>query len=182
MTRPQWPDPTPGFSCVRVERRRMIKPRLNTKQLFVLGCGLPFLAASIFSLLQLIERSIDTAEDSAVLLLCFPILLPLARLLYVVADPSDNRVLLTNAARGSLQQGACPFCGSMIPQTHSLKIGYRKPHTEIEYKFFWIEERRWYTEISTRLPICEECCAKFLTACRARILPRLSFSPSDVLA
>jgi hypothetical protein len=148
--------------------------RFNIKQvIFLLFGG----ALSVLTLSGLFS-SIETSVRIQSLILGLLFLYWTARLIYIAADPDNDRVILKSQAESSVAKGLCPFCRINRSANHSLKIGYRKPHLFIAHKILWIESWRSFDESYIHLPICQRCEENYFERFRFKLFARagLDFS------
>lgn len=148
--------------------------RLNVKQAITLLVG----GSMIVSALD----GMANHPSIALFLLSALITYWTARLFYLTADPIDEEVFLTSKAQTALSKGICPFCATepIAPQT--LKVGYKKGrYSNFKYKVFWIEWSHSYHELNIRLPICDGCRTKYLTACLRRFPPKGMRNPCKIV-
>ena len=151
------------------------------KQFWVVFVGLLYCWACLQSFIQSLKSDSLTVAD---VLCSLPLLLLFIRLFFTTADSLDSQIFLNNSARVALAKDACPFCGAAEPKRYSLQVGYRKAHLDLGLRYnwvLWVNWKRWYSELDTRLPICESCRTKFLQSCKMKLFQRFNFNPNKVL-
>ena len=100
---------------------------------------------------------------------------------YLTADPIDEEILQTPQTINSLSKSICPFCNTDPLSPYTLKVGYKKSLHNFKYCGFWIEWSHSYHEIYSRIPICENCCTKYLKACSRKLISIVMRNPSKVV-